>query len=1132
MKKPVFTYPDHPPSWLDRWPDKVAIDRMFPLRLRVTANRIGSREAIRRLHWSDNTLELDIGSQTPVWRWRDKQWRLSCTCGYPGGACVHNYLADFFLRTVCHCEGWPLPGAASETASRPGSAEGLVQAAPAEPARPPQRKPASPPRQDSPTLFSNVSNQPAPARSPSDPRLEIEVDFHVHPGRVALRFYQTQNEKRRLLRLQELYNLSLQARSYAYHSQWSQQDTAFLEWFREQYKPRPRYQYSYYAYPYRPPVREIREDDFPELELAIKQNLRLLKMFESRFKKWQKHWRDTPGRFIERESQQPLHPEATQCRLHFEIFPEDDMVRIAAIVSLVGGGRYQYHEIFKLLSEGRRQVIVDGRMLDFKPPVAWRILNEFFSRKAPGIPRQHVLQYLPTIIENRFDLLHGDLIERRIESSHSPRLQVSAEGGDLLLQASIGQAAIHPEGVPADKLRESPGGQLRIAIYQSQDLPKVQEMMAGLSLVRTEKTGAYRLPGKPESAARFLALWQNLPATVEKEYSNELAPLLDPGIALRPCLKLKRGPVYIDLHLTWKLGSLPVQDSDLRRAASAEPPVVRAASGHWLTIDPQAFTETRRILGAAGFGQQERLRLFWPDARYLLLDLEKRGLEYEVPSENQAVWEELVNCPEPEQLPLPKPLQPVMRKYQKQGFAFLADRLRYRIGAILADDMGLGKTLQVLALIQALRQELDGQSDPSQRPPQTAGGASDRKALALVVCPASVSSVWQEECAKFCPDLKCAIYAGSPEQRRLLLKERGWDLLIANYALVRNDIDVIAQTRFELAVLDEAQQIKNPEALVSQAVKRLQTEQRLALTGTPLENRLLDLWSIMDFLNPDFLDSQNNFIKTYESTDRAAELGRFVAPIMLRRTKSMVAAELPPRISEVIRIEMGEQQRQFYDRLLAASREKAGKSNTAIEILALLTRLRQACCDPRLIQEPSHRTEDSAKLETLLGMVEELLAEDHSILIFSQFVGMLNLIEEALRQRDLNYAKITGQTPVQKRGEIVREFNQNEKPGVFLLSLKAAGTGLTLTRADYVFIYDPWWNPAVENQAIDRTHRIGQTKTVVAYRLVTAATVEENVMRLQKEKAELFDAVVGDSQSADYSPMAKLSTDQLRQLLD
>jgi len=309
----------------------------------------------------------------------------------------------------------------------------------------------------------------------------------------------------------------------------------------------------------------------------------------------------------------------------------------------------------------------------------------------------------------------------------------------------------------------------------------------------------------------------------------------------------------------------------------------------------------------------------------------------------------------------------------------------------------------------------------------------------------------------------------------------------------------------------------------------LDSRHRIALTGTPIENRLQDLWSIMDFLNPGFLGDLSFFNSKYASGGgNVSALIAKVAPIMLRREKRSVAAELPPRTVTVLPVEMTEGQRALYDRELVLARSSVSEEG-AFELLAALTRLRQLCCDPELRLKEQH-TYGSGKLDLLLDKATDLLESGHSILVFSQFAQMLEIIRREMAARQMPTRLITGDTPVEERGRIVDEFNDDPKDSVMLLSLKAAGTGLTLTRADYVFLFDPWWNPAAENQAIDRTHRIGQTRPVFAYRLVAEDSIEGRVLELMQRKQELFDTVIGGA--TEQNIIERLDRNDLLKLLE
>lgn len=436
-----------------------------------------------------------------------------------------------------------------------------------------------------------------------------------------------------------------------------------------------------------------------------------------------------------------------------------------------------------------------------------------------------------------------------------------------------------------------------------------------------------------------------------------------------------------------------------------------------------------------------------------------------------------------------------LRPYQRTGADFLVWSAKTFGGAILADDMGLGKTLQVLAAMTALR-----------------AGTRKKRLPALVVCPASVAHNWQREAARFAPDLKTVVIERGVGRREVLDNLGDYDLVIKNYALTRRDAEHLQKQEWLLVCVDEAQAIKNPEAEISKVVKSLDARHRIALTGTPIENRLTDLWSIADFAAPGYLGTQARFEAAFAGGDAAAaaRLRARLRPVLLRRLKAEVAPELPPRIEERLDCAMTPKQRTLYlaemkraRDLLRKDTDKRVIGKQRIEMLAALTRLRQLCCDPGLRGAPEA---GSGKVEVLMEMLPPLLEAGHKVLIFSQFVQMLRILEKRVAAAGIPQYLLTGQTT--KRQELVDRFEADPDPSVFLISLKAGGAGLNLVSASHVVLFDPWWNPAVEAQAIDRTHRIGQDKTVIAFRLVAQETIEERILELQEKKRDLVKGVL------------------------
>ncbi|PLY03043.1 MAG: helicase SNF2 [Desulfuromonas sp.] len=584
-------------------------------------------------------------------------------------------------------------------------------------------------------------------------------------------------------------------------------------------------------------------------------------------------------------------------------------------------------------------------------------------------------------------------------------------------------------------------------------------------------------------------------------------------------------------HDGHKISLAPLLVQWFEEDAHDQPLLHRLEGNRWLEIPHsvlQPVVETLVELFSDHQGDVDAAFRLLRSRSHSLLDIEERLND----SGHQIHWkggknvrqlaEKLRNFSGVTLIDKPDGLTGELRGYQQQGLSWLQFLREYEFNGILADDMGLGKTLQTLSHL--LIEKNSGRLD---RP-------------ALIVAPTSVLSNWLREAERFTPGLNCLLLHG-PERAEEFSQLASYDLVITSYALLTRDLEQHLQQSYHSLILDEAQAIKNPQAKTTQAALQIKAAHRLCLTGTPLENHLGELWSLFHFLMPGFLGKRRDFtqifrtpIEKHQNKARQEQLQQRISPFILRRTKEKVALELPPKTMMIREAELGSAQAKLYESLRLSMTKKItgllkskGLQRSHIEILDALLKLCQACCDPRLVKlDSARKVKPSAKLETLLELLEKLRDEGRKIIVFSQFTSMLALIEVELEQRKINYSKLTGQT--RKRDAAITAFQEGDAQ-VFLISLKAGGVGLNLTAADTVIHYDPWWNPAVEKQATDRAHRIGQEKPVFVYKLVAKGTVEEKILQLQEKKQKLADGVY--ARRAQDEPLSGISSEDILNLL-
>ena len=525
-----------------------------------------------------------------------------------------------------------------------------------------------------------------------------------------------------------------------------------------------------------------------------------------------------------------------------------------------------------------------------------------------------------------------------------------------------------------------------------------------------------------------------------------------------------------------------------------------------------------------------------PNFRSMYLEKLLKGIKGVQINKNQN-YKDLANSLDKEHLKeditVPKNLDKILRYYQKAGFKWLKVLDKYKFGGILADDMGLGKTIQVLSVIVDYVQNIKNKSNEGEKI------ATNR--ASLVVAPSSLTLNWQNEAQKFTNELKTLVIKGTLSERKRQIEDiDNYDLIITSYDLLKRDIDLYKEKKYQFRFLiaDEAQYLKNSNTQNAKAIKALRADTKYSLTGTPIENSLAELWSIFDFIMPGYLFSYKKFKNLYEtpivkedSKVAMEKLKMLIEPFVLRRNKKEVLTELPEKTITVLNNEMGEEQRKIYLNYLVQAKQELqeqfeynGYEKSQIQILAALTRLRQICCHPSLFID--NYKDGSSKLDQCMEIIKEATNGGHKILLFSGYTSMFPIIEKELIENKIKYLKLTGSTKVEDRIQMVDEFNENKEIQVFLISLKAGGTGLNLTGADMVIHYDPWWNLSTENQATDRAYRIGQKNNVQVYKLITKNSIEEKIYELQERKAGLADNML----DTKVSFINKLSKDEIMKL--
>ncbi|WP_225412241.1 DEAD/DEAH box helicase [Stigmatella hybrida] len=798
-------------------------------------------------------------------------------------------------------------------------------------------------------------------------------------------------------------------------------------------------------------------------------------------------------------SEEPVRPQ-----IHLESRPDGATARIELLFP--DGVGAQIKDV--ILLAGQRTWVIQAQLLfSVEPDFPPRLLRKWLLEPAMAFPPaqlDRVLTFFAAHLPRFRMVLKADNID--VDESVEPHFLLTLEGTPERVKAQLaaryGQTTV-PVSPTATHLgyASGVGNESRKLYRRREELERgAGKQLLELGLRFDGGAQVYETSGDAalEFWARGLA---SLPAAWER------FGVQAPKVRLRPKIKPRirvgmSGVNWFDLDAEFVTDDQAVDLGAVRMWLDSGRRFVPLKDGSFAEADAAELKRVADILEEAGAmpgRTRTRLPLHQSVALDLLADL---GEFTEVEAKARQAMMELRDTAGVPKVALPEGLTATLRHYQESGLSWLWFLHRHGLSGILADDMGLGKTVQSLSLLQKVANE-------------------EGRKPSLVVAPTSVLANWEREAERFTPNLKVMVWHGQDRKERAEdLKDM--DLVLTSYALVRRDLDQLSQVGFRYVILDEAQNIKNADSATAQSCKTLPSDSRLALTGTPLENRLSELWSLFDFLMPGFLGSAEGFSDRYEQPIQVANdvtardrLRRRIQPFILRRLKTEVASDLPPKTESVAWCEMEPGQAALYREVLEESRrkvsesiEKLGFKRSRVSILAALMRLRQVCCDPRLLKLPPNTLlPASAKLERFGQLVDDLVAEGHRALVFSQFTEMLELLKGEAERRGMEYLYLDGRT--KDRMAKVDDFNRPDGPPLFLISLKAGGTGLNLTAADYVIHYDPWWNPAVEDQATDRTHRIGQTRAVISYKLITRGTVEEKILSLQRRKKELAAGVLG-----------------------
>ncbi len=613
-------------------------------------------------------------------------------------------------------------------------------------------------------------------------------------------------------------------------------------------------------------------------------------------------------------------------------------------------------------------------------------------------------------------------------------------------------------------------------------------------------------------------IFENADPSWNIQLSDELKKEFIYKVDLKPVIRTKQTKRidWFEYDVEYNYKDIKFTHQELKEFFETKEKFLKLEDGRLLYFENKtAFLEIEKLINKSKKTPSEAFKLSIYNLPYVYqLNTINSGIKIEGDSYLEEMFTAILKRRLDERTNITSILRPVMRSYQKAGYHWMKMLERFELSGILADEMGLGKTIQSISILSDLP-------------------ANSRS---IVICPKTLLFNWAAEINKFNKSLSYTLYEGNQKERKQILENLNVNLLFASYSIIQNDIEDLSEIEFDYIILDEAQHIKNPLALRTKAVKKLKAKHRCALSGTPIENNPTELWSIFDFLMPGYLPKSKNFISKYkndptklkESNDK---LKMLVSPFILRRKKNDVLIELPDKQVQQVYCKLTPVQEKMYLQILEEVKNRyldtENVGNKYLHILAALTKLRQICNHPHLVDKDlKENIEFSGKLELLREIIVDAVEGGKKLLIFSQFVQMLKILRKMLKEEKITYEYMDGS--VKNRQKVIDNFNNNNNIRTFLISLKTGGYGLNLTSADTVIIVDPWWNPMGENQAIDRAHRIGQTKKVMVYKIITKGTIEEKILDLQQNKKMMFDNIIEEGQSV----IKKMDAEQLRKLLE